>query len=336
MRVYEIQAGSTNVAGLLQAERPVPVPSAKQVLVRVRAASLNGRDLGIMGGHLQGPVRRNLIPLSDGAGVVTEVGAEVQRFKPGDRVAATFFQTWIDGPPDASRVALGNPMDGMLAEYVCLHEDGLVAIPENLSFEEAATLPCAAVTAWNALFRTGRPVQAGDTVLCLGTGGVSMFALAFAKHVGAKVLMTSSSDEKIARARELGADESINYRQCAEWGKEALARTGGRGADHILEVGGSGTLRRSVQALAWGGKIALIGFLAGVGAGVDPLYLMTKNASAHGVSVGARRVFEEMNRILSEAKLRPVIDKLFPFDQAAEAYRYHASGQFVGKIVIAV
>jgi NADPH:quinone reductase-like Zn-dependent oxidoreductase len=337
MRAYEIKQGATNLEGLLQAERPEPQPGAREVLVRVRAASLNFRDQAIIAGrYFGGPVSRNLVPLSDGAGEVMSVGAGVTRFKPGDRVAATFFQVWIDGPPSGPPPALGSPLDGMLAEYVVLSEDGLVAVPASLSYEEGATLPCAGVTAWNALMTSGNRVKPGDTVLCLGTGGVSIFALQFAKAAGAQVIMTSSSDQKIERARALGAFAGVNYKRNPNWEEEVQKLTGGRGVDHVIEVGGVGTLSRSFQAVAFAGKVALIGVLAGPTGDANPLSLMLKGGSLHGIFVGSRRMFEEMNAAIEVNQIRPIIEKVFPFEQAVEAYRLQLSGQFMGKIVIKV
>ncbi len=337
MRAYEIQQGATNLEGLRRVERPDPQPRAHEVLVRVRAVSLNFRDQAVIAGrYFGGPVSRNLIPLSDGAGEVMSVGAGVTRFKPGDRVAATFFQVWIDGPPSGPPPALGSPLDGMLAEYVVLSEDGLVAVPASLSYEEAATLPCAGVTAWNALMASGNRVKPGDTVLCLGTGGVSIFALQFAKAAGARVIMTSSSDQKIERARALGAFAGVNYKHHANWEEEVQKLTGGRGVDHVIEVGGVGTLSRSFQAVAFAGKVALIGVLAGPTGDANPLSLMLKGGSLHGIFVGSRRMFEEMNAAIEVNQIRPIIEKVFPFEQAVEAYRLQLSGQFMGKIVIKV
>ena len=335
MKAYEIQAGATNLEGLRQVTRPEPQPGEREVLVRVRATSLNFRDQAIIAGrYFGGPVSRNLIPLSDGAGEVVSVGAGVTHFKPGDRVAATFFQVWIDGPPFGPPPALGNPLDGMLAEYVALSEDGLVALPPSLSFEEGATLPCAGVTAWRGLMVSGNPLKPGDAVLCLGTGGVSIFALQFAKAAGARVIMTSSSDEKIERARTLGAFAGVNYKRHPNWEDEVRKLTGGRGVDHVIEVGGVGTLARSFQALAFAGKVALIGVLAGPTGDANPLALMLKGGSLHGIFVGSRRMFEEMNAAIEVSKIRPVIERVFPFEQAVEAYRLQLSREFMGKIVI--
>jgi NADPH:quinone reductase-like Zn-dependent oxidoreductase len=264
MRAFVIPSGCRSIDELRRVDRPNPQVRAGQVLVRIRAASLNRRDQAIISGTYFGrPVARDTIPLSDGAGEVTAVGEGVVRFKPGDRVAASFSLTPADGPPFARHATLGSPLDGALADQIVVYEDGLVSMPEGLTFEEAACLPCAAVTAWNALMIAGKPVKAGDTVLVLGTGGVSMFALQFAMAAGAQVIATSSSDEKIERVRALGATGGVNYARTPEWDKEVLKLTGGRGVDCVIEVGGAGTLERSFGSLAEGGKVGLIGVLTG-------------------------------------------------------------------------
>ncbi len=337
MKVYEVQAGATTLNGLRPAERPDPKPEPREVLIRVRATSLNYRDqMVVTGNYFGGAVTRNLIPLSDGAGEVAAVGAGVTRFKTGDRVAGTFFQTWVAGPMTERFPALGSPLDGTLAEYIVLREDGVVAIPNSLSFEEAATLPCAGVTAWNALMVSGQPVKPGETVLCLGTGGVSMAGLLFAKAAGARVIVTSSSDEKIKRACALGASDGVNYKRYPDWQKEVLQLTGGHGADHILENGGAGSLNRSFEASAFGGKVALIGFLAGREGDINPAILMMKCGSMIGIGVGSRAMFEDMNRAIDVNKIKPVVDRIFPFDKAPDAYRCQAAGDFVGKVVITI
>jgi NADPH:quinone reductase-like Zn-dependent oxidoreductase len=337
MRVYEIAKGSTSLEGLRQTERPDPQPGAHEVLIRVRATSMNFRDQAIiLGRYIGGPVSRNLIPLSDGAGEVAAVGPEVTRFKTGDRVCGTFFQGWISGPMTERAPALGSPLDGTLAEYIALHEDGVVGMPKTLSFEEAATLPCAGVTAWNALMVSGKPVKPGDTVLCLGTGGVSMAGLLFARVAGARVIVTSSSDEKIKRAGALGASDGVNYKRFPDWQKEVTQLTGGRGVDHILENGGAGSLNRSFEAAAFGGKVALIGFLAGREGDINPAILMMKSGAMIGIGVGSRSMFEDMNRAIDTNKIKPVVDKVFPFEKAADAFRCQAAGDFVGKVVITV
>jgi NADPH:quinone reductase-like Zn-dependent oxidoreductase len=334
MKAYVVSEGCKSLEGLKLVERPQPVPAAGQLLVRVRATALNYRDqLVVTGNYFGGAVTRDTIPLSDGAGEVVDIGPGVARFKKGDRVAGTFFLGWVDGAP-SPRQARGSPVDGMLAEYVLLDEVDTVALPGNLSYEEGAALPCAAVTAWNALIETSH-IKPGDSVLVLGSGGVSMFALQFARAAGARVLVTSSSDEKIARARSLGAAEGINYRRTPDWEKEVLRITDNRGVDCVVEVGGPGTLARSMQAVAYGGHIALIGFLAGLQGDTTPHPIMRKGASMHGIFVGSRGMFERMNAAIEGNDLHPVIDRVFGFEQAADAFRHQQGGAF-GKVVIRV
>jgi len=336
MKAYELVTGCKSLDGLRLVEKARPEPGAGQLLVRVRAASLNYRDQMIVtGGYFGGSVTRDTIPLSDGAGEVVGVGSGSTRFKPGDRVAGTFFLGWVDGPPNGPRQARGAPVDGMLTEFALLDEVDAVAIPGNLSFEEAATLPCAGVTAWHALIVTAA-VKPGDTVLVMGSGGVSMFALQFAKAAGARVIMTSSSDEKLARGHALGAAEGINYKRTPEWEKEVLQVTGGRGVDVVVEVGGPGTLARSMQSVAYAGKITLIGVLAGLQGETNPHPIMRKGASMHGIFVGNRAMFERMNTAIEATGLKPVVDKVFAFEQAADAYRYQQSGAHFGKVVIKI
>ena len=336
MKAYELVKGCKSLEGLRLVEKPKPEPGAGQLLVRMRAASLNYRDqLVVSGGYFGGTVTRDTIPLSDGAGEVVGVGAGVTRFKPGDRVAGTFFLGWVDGPPSGPRTARGAPADGVLTEYALLEEADTVTVPQNLSFEEAATLPCAGVTAWNALIVTSN-VKPGDTVLVLGTGGVSMFALQFARAAGARVIMTSSSDDKLARGRTLGAAEGINYKRTPEWEKEVLSVTGNRGVDVVVEVGGPGTLARSMQAVAFAGKITLIGVLAGLQGETNPHPIMRKGASMHGIFVGNRAMFERMNTAIEVNGVKPVVDKVFEFERAADAYRYQQSGAHFGKVVIKI
>jgi NADPH:quinone reductase-like Zn-dependent oxidoreductase len=336
MNVYEFQKGSTDLSGLRLVNRPDPQPGAEEVLIRIRATSLNYRDHMVAIGKYFVPLERNTIPLSDGAGEVVAVGSGVARFKTGDRVAGTFLQVWMDGqrPPEAG--ALGVPLDGMLAEYVVLHQNGVVAMPQSLSFEEAATLPCAGVTAWNALMVAGHPLKPGDSVLCLGTGGVSMFGMQLARSAGARVIVTSSSDGKLRRAVDLGATDTINYTRVPDWEKEVLRLTRGRGVDHIIEIGGPGTLPRSYQAIGFGGKVALIGFLAAPAGDTNPFPLMMKAGSLHGIGVGSTKMFEDLNAAIDVNKIKPIIDRVFAFSDAADAFRHLASRDFVGKIVITV
>jgi NADPH:quinone reductase-like Zn-dependent oxidoreductase len=338
MRAYEIVAGSVGLEGLRRCDRPDLQAGAGQILVRLRAASLNFRDLLIARGkYAGGSVKQAVVPLSDGAGEVVAIGSGVTRFGVGDRVAGTFFRDWIAGPAlPGPRIALGAPpADGVLAEYALFAEQNAVMIPASLSFEAASTLPCAAVTAWHALMVIGH-VQPGDTVLVVGTGGVSIFALQFARLAGARVLVTSSSDEKLARAISMGAAAGVNYRATPEWQQEVLRLTDGRGVDHIVEVGGGGTLGRSIQAIGTGGRIYMIGVLTGVTGDANPYGLMTKYASLHGVFVGSRSMFEKMNTAIATNSLEPVIDRVFTFEEAAQAYRHLESAGHIGKVVIRI
>jgi NADPH:quinone reductase-like Zn-dependent oxidoreductase len=335
MKAYEIQQGSSDLNGLQLVERPEPVPGRGQVLVRMRAASLNYRDqLVVTGGYFGGKVTRNTVPLSDGAGEVVAVGPDVVRFKVGDRVASTFFRGWVDGPPPGRPVALGAPADGVLAEYVVFDQGDAVAIPDSLTFEEGATLSCAGVTAWHAVVRTCR-VKPGDSVLVQGSGGVSIAALQIARASGARVIMTSSSDEKLKRAVALGAETGVNYRQTPEWDQEVLRLTAGRGVDHVIDVGGPGSLARSMKAVAYFGHIALIGVLSGLEGDTNPHPIIMKGASMHGIFVGNRAMLEELITALRTNRIRPIIDKVFPFEAASDAYRYHKDGVF-GKVVVTI
>lgn len=337
MKKYILLKGSTGMDSLRLVECDTPDPEDHEVLVRVHAASINYRDHAIVtGNYFGGVLQRDTVPLSDGAGEVVAVGDKVSRFRVGDRVIGNFFQGWVDGIPNPAALnALGSPADGVLTEYAVFNEDGLVRCPGHLSYEEAATLPCAALTAWNALMISGR-IKPGNTVLTLGTGGVSVFALQFARMSGARVVITSSSDDKLARARELGADVTINYVKTPEWHEEVLAATGGKGADHIVEVGGAGTLSRSFQSVAYKGQITLIGVLSGRDGDTNPHPLMLKNASLRGVFVGSRRMLEEMNEAIAINRLQPVVDKVFGFCDAADAYAYELAGKHFGKVVIRI
>jgi NADPH:quinone reductase-like Zn-dependent oxidoreductase len=335
MKSYEYpKLGLENLALV---ERPMPRPSAREVVVKLHAVSLNYRDLLFAWGLYNPHPRLPAVPCSDGAGEVTDVGTEVTRWKVGDRVCPSFMQGWIDGPvtPAKPRTALGGgDLDGVLREYGAFHEDGLVPVPQHLSYEEAATLPCAALTAWHALVHFGK-IKAGDTILTLGTGGVSVFAIQFAKLHGARVIATSSSDEKLARVRKLGADETINYTTTPEWEKEVLRLTEGAGVDHVVEVGGAGTLPRSINATRMGGLVSVIGVLS-QGPGLDPMKILMKSLQVHGIFVGSRRMFEEMNRAISLGHLKPLIDKVFDFDQARAALEHLRSGAHFGKVVIRI
>lgn len=336
MKAWILKAGATSLDDLHLTECDMPVAAPGEVLVRVRACSLNYRDQLIpQGKYMGGTIDRDIVPLSDGAGEVVAIGDGVTQFAVGDRVAGTFFQNWIDGPPNpAAGPALGAPpAKGMLAEYVALPEIGLVHIAETLSFDEAATLPCAGVTAWNALMEGPRPTKAGENVLVLGTGGVSLLALQIAKAAGAQVVATSSSDAKLDRVKALGADTTINYRETPQWGAEAVKLTGGKGIDHVVEVGGAGTLAQSIQAVGFAGEIALIGVLTREG-DTGPHGLMFKGASLRGIFVGSRGMAERLNAFIDQHKIKPVIDRTFPLDQAKDAYAYQASPDLFGKVVI--
>ena len=319
-------------------EGPAPQPGPGQVLVRMRAASLNYRDLMVVTGrYARGGPLPDLIPLSDGAGEVAEVGAGVTRVKPGDRVAGIFMQTWLGGDIDPADAAssLGGAIHGVLAEYVVFDQQGLVPLPAHLSFEDGATLPCAAVTAWNALY-AGKPLRVGESVLVLGTGGVSIFALQLAHAAGARVIATSSSDGKLAQAKALGASDGVNYRQFPEWQDEVLRLTGGRGVDHVVEVGGPGTLPRSIAAARLGGQVHQIGVLTGAGGQIDPSISMRKGLILRGIYVGSRQMFEAMNRAIEFHQISPVIDRVFGFEEAKAAYAHLQSQAHVGKVVIRI
>ena len=333
MRVFEIR-DEFGIDNLKLAERQEVALQPGQTRVRVKATSLNYRDLmTVKHGGARG-ARLPLIPLSDGAGEVVEIGPGVSRVQPGDRVMGIFMQTWLAGEPTQAHTqsALGGAIDGMLAEQVVLHEDGLVHVPDYLSYEEAATLPCAAVTAWQGLMTKGG-MQAGDTILVLGTGGVSVFALQFAAIAGAKTIITSSSDAKLERAKQLGAVECINYKATPNWEQRVLELTDGVGVDHVVEVGGVGTLEKSLQAVRIGGTVSLIGVLTGAGT-MDPMAILRKSVRMQGIYVGSRAMFEAMNRAMSLHSLRPVIDRAFPFKEAREALSYMESAAHFGKIVV--
>ena len=334
MKAFEIQ-NKFGLESLTQVERLDPTAAPLHVVIKMKAVSLNYRDLLTVEGRYNPRLPLPLVPLSDGVGEVVSVGEGVARVKVGDRVAANFSQKWLGGEPARSKLgaSLGGPLDGMLSEFRALHEDGLVHLPSHLTDEEAATLPCAAVTAWNSLINLGG-LRAGETVLLQGTGGVSIFALQFAKLSGARVIITSSSDEKLERAKALGADLGINYSTTPDWDKQAKRLTGGTGVDHIIEVGGAGTFANSLRAIKIGGHIALIGNLSGNATEVNLVLILMQNLRIQGVLVGSRDTFEAMNRAIALHQLRPVIDRVFPFDEARHAFEYMASGAHFGKICI--
>lgn len=337
MKAYEVQ-GSFGIENVKLADRPDPRPGPGQVLVKVKAASINYRDLLLVQGFYNPKQKLPIIPFSDGAGEIVEVGEGVTKFKPGDRVADCFFQGWDSGPARPEKVAatsMGSPLDGMLTEYIVLSENGIVRLPDHLSYEEGATLPCAALTAWSCFFRH-TSLNPGDTALMLGTGGVSIFGLQFAKMAGARAIITSSSDEKLERAKELGADATVNYKTHENWAKEVKSATGGVGVDHVIEVGGVGTLEQSIRSSRMGGHISLVGVLAGPQAPVNLTLVLMQDIRIQGVFVGPRDAFETMNTAIAQHKMKPVIDKVFPFAEAQQALQYVASGSHFGKVVIKV
>ncbi|HIF09686.1 MAG TPA: NAD(P)-dependent alcohol dehydrogenase [Sneathiellales bacterium] len=331
MKAFQINSAD-GIDALTLNEIEEPRPGRHEVLVRVRASSINYRDLLTV----ENPEARGLsyprIPNSDGAGEVVEIGSDVTRFKVGERVCGIFFQTWMGGDITANDMnnALGGSAEGMLVEYRVLHEDGLVATPTHMSDAEAATLPCAAVTAWNSLMCGG--VSAGSTVLLLGTGGVSVIALQLCQILGARAVITSSSDEKLERARSLGAWQTVNYREMPEWQDEVLALTDGRGVDHTVEVGGPGTLQKSIAATRLAGSVGMIGVLA-LGQ-IDPLPILGKSLRVQGIYVGSRQMFEDMNRALSMHEVKPVIDATYDLQDARQAYQAMRAAKHFGKLVI--
>jgi NADPH:quinone reductase-like Zn-dependent oxidoreductase len=330
---FEPAAGGYRIA---LKEVPRPVAGDKEVLVRVRATSLNRRDLNMLRREYdESYAYTGGIPLSDGAGEVIAVGKGVTRFDVGDRVAGIFFEQWLGGAPSEAALLSdrGGNAGGMLSEIIVTHEDSLVSIPEHLSYEEAATLPCAAVTAWVGLFKRGR-IEAGQYVLIEGTGGVSIFGLIFSGALGAKPIVTSSRDYKLVRARELGAVGTVNYRENPDWHIRAKEISGGHGMDQVLDVGGRATLGKALEVLAYGGHIALIGGLSGYGSDLPTDAIMWINATASGVYVGSREDFEAMNAFISRHQIRPLIDRVFDFEEAPAAFDYMESGDFIGKIVI--
>jgi len=337
MRAYQLPKGGAGIDALAIVDRPTPKPLYRQVLVKVVACSLNYRDLGIVRGTYRMPVRENVVPLSDGAGEVVEVGPGVTRVKAGDKVAGCFFQRWAGGEPSPTlqASALGGALDGMLAEFAVLEEDGVVKIPDHLSLEEGATLPCAGVTAWDAIMNHAKLI-AGQSVLLQGTGGVSIFGLQLAHAMGIVAIVTSSSDEKLARAKALGAAFGINYKTTPEWDKAAVEFTGGRGVDHVLEVGGKDTLTRSFGAIRLGGKISIIGSVSGGATELNPGLIFLKRANVQGISVGSMQMFEAMNAAIAANEIKPAIDRVFGFDEVKAAFHHMAAGAHFGKIVVRI
>lgn len=334
MKIWEIR-NKQGLDSLTLTERLASQPKPGYVLLRMRAASLNYRDLLTVKGAYNSKQQLPLVPLSDGVGEVVAIGEGVTRVQMGDRVAGIFMQKWLAGNFSAEKAksALGGAIDGILAEYVTLHEDGVIHVPKHLSDEEAATLPCAAVTAWHSLISEGN-LKAGDTILILGTGGVSLFALQFAKMVGARVIAISSSDEKLARVQQMGSAEGINYKTTPNWDEQVWQLTDGVGVDHVIEVGGAGTLNKSLRAVRAGGHVSLIGVLSGSSGEISTATILQKNLRVQGIYVGSREMFETMNRAITLHKMTPVVDQVFSFDQVREALAYMESGAHFGKICL--
>ncbi len=337
MKRYLLQPQDGSTLSVEAETSGMPIVGPGEVLVKMGAASLNYRDLLMKAGKSASSGSDPVVPLSDGAGVIETIGNGVTGWSVGDRVALTFFRDWEDGRFDMKyhQAARGGSCDGVLAEYVVAPAHSLVRVPDYLSMEEAATLPCAALTAWHGLIERSRPLEAGHTVLCLGTGGVSIFALQLAKAAGARVIVTSSSDEKLERAKELGADELINYRETPEWDKSVFDLTDRTGVDHVIEVGGPGTLPKSMNAVAAGGSIALIGVLTGFDAPEASLFpLVARNVDLSGIYVGSRAMFERMNAFLSTHRIHPVVSDSFSFGDAPAAYDKLEGASHFGKVII--
>ncbi|MFW1677338.1 zinc-dependent alcohol dehydrogenase family protein [Pontibacter sp. JAM-7] len=334
MRAYQV-VEPDGIEAIQQVELEIPTPGDREILVKMKACSLNFRDLLVAnGGYVRNDIRP-MIPVSDGAGEVVSVGKGVTGFKAGDRVIGNFFQHWIEGSMgDAGLTsALGGAINGVLADYFILHEDGTVKIPDYLSYAEAATLPCAATTAWHALVHAGG-IKAGDTILLLGTGGVSIFGLQLAKAMGAEVIITSSSDEKLERARGLGADHTINYKDCPDWEQEVLAITQGKGVNNVLEVGGAGTFEKSVASVGVNGTVSVIGILTGMDSPTMSLMTIFNLLHIQGVYVGSVEMLKEMVALMEQHQLHPVIDRTYAFSDAMQAYQQLAAAGHFGKLVI--
>jgi NADPH:quinone reductase-like Zn-dependent oxidoreductase len=334
MQAYQIVAGQ-GIDNLRQVEQPLRDPQPNEILVRVRAVSLNFRDLMVARGDYLVSGGSALVPGSDAAGEVIAIGRAVKKYSVGDRVMSIFFPRWLDGAPTPEKTAAapGGNVDGVLATHVFFDEQAAVRIPAHLDFNEAATLTCAGVTAWNSLFVEAK-VKAGDSVLLLGTGGVSIWGLQLAKAAGLRTIITSSSDAKLERARALGASETINYKKHPEWDKEVARLTDGLGVNMTIEVGGAGTLARSVASTKMGGTIAIVGGVSGFGTEFQPFALIGGARRLSGIYVGSRQMFTDMNALIELAQIRPVVDRVFEFDQAPAAYRHLDSGQHFGKVVI--
>lgn len=334
MRAYQVQTPD-GIEDIKLVDLAEPEIAADEVLVKMKACSLNFRDLLIpQGGYVRNDIRP-IIPVSDGSGEVVAVGSSVTNHKVGDRVVGNFFQEWIDGPMGLPGLhsALGGSINGTLADYFVLKANAALPIPEQLSYEEAATLPCAAVTAWHALVSMGN-LNKGDTVLLLGTGGVSVFGLQLAKAMGANVIITSSSEEKLERTRKMGADHTINYREFPEWENEVMKITDGNGVDNVLEVGGVGTFEKSIASAKVNGIVSMIGLLTGFDGPAFNLSVIFNLLKIHGIYVGSVEMFSAMNKVITDNNIKPVIDTSFTFTEAMDAYRHLAAAKHFGKVVV--
>lgn len=328
-RAYRLEhLGSLD--GLVSSEEEVSSPGVGEVLVRIRASSLNARDMIIINGWFPWPVPAGRVPLSDAAGEIEAIGAGVKRFKVGDRVVNAFHPDWFGGSLNAIKQQFTVDQDGWLSEYKVISAESLSPLPDHLTFEEGATLPCAAVTAWSAL----KGVRAGDTVLTQGTGGVSLFAVQLSKALGARVIATTSSADKAVRLRELGADHVIDYRANADWGDQARALTGGRGVDRVVEVGGPDTMAQSIKAVAIGGQVSLVGVLTGAQGSVDFMSMFLSQATFQPIATGSRRDLEDMCRVFAQHEIRPVVDSIYSFEEAKTAFTHYAGQNLFGKVVI--
>ncbi|SES15670.1 zinc-dependent alcohol dehydrogenase family protein [Sphingobium sp. YR768] len=326
------------IDGLEMRDLADPTPGDREVVIRIKAASINYRDLLLVNGHYPGCFEGEMTPLTDGAGEVVAVGAAVSRITVGDRVSVNNITRWVAGPLTPT-VMVNQPgifSDGMLASMIAVEEDGVVILPGSLSFEEAAALPCAGVTAWSALTDGGRPLRAGQTVLLLGTGGVSLLGLQFAKAMGLRVIATTSSHDKANRLKAFGADHVVNYKDTPDWQEAVRALTDGKGVERVLEVGGPGTIERSIASLAYGGHVSLIGFVGGMEGALNPLSLLTSGVSLQPVGIGSRTQFEELLQLIDANGVRPAIDRVFAFNEFKDAFAHVASGSHFGKVVIAV
>lgn len=324
-------------ASLELRDENIPAPGRHEVLIKVHAVSLNYRDTALLRGEYPADTKEDVIPVSDGTGEIIAVGKDVTRVKQGDRVAVSCFADWIGGPfnEDYTSSSVGFGTDGMLAEYVLLNDSAVVLIPDYISYVEAASLPCAAVTAWTALNKI-EPLQPGQTVLIQGTGGVSLFALQLAKIFGARVLAITSSDEKAATLKELGAESVVNYSSCVDWDREILALTNGKGVDRVLDIAGEKTIVKSAASTKKRGVIVLIGFASGFGGGLPPIDILARSLTVTGSQIGSRMDFEAMLQAMDTHKVRPIIDRVYPFAEYREAYRRLEGGQHVGKVIIQV